>query len=230
MQAFGFLLAGYETTASSLAFTIYNLSCHPDKTAKLMQVGQECLPCPANKSNCPFTAQLSLLQKSHTQTKLLDTWEYRLADAWESAQEIDAFGRDKVPGNRDLEQLPYVQAVFKESLRLFPPGHISIREAVEDLNLNGCLIEKGTWLHVRLFLGSTIEHLLRFIFCCCCVAGDGFNDWGSHLVCDSLFLSQRLHSISMSGCSRAAFALWPCMCWAGVTVRHPPRPRRVGEP
>lgn len=53
-----------------------------------------------------------------------------------------------MPQNSDLEQLPYVQAVFKEALRLFPPGHISIREAVEDLNLNGHHIEKGTWLHV----------------------------------------------------------------------------------
>ncbi|KAK9901608.1 hypothetical protein WJX75_004612 [Coccomyxa subellipsoidea] len=100
-QAFGFLLAGYETTASALAFTIYNLSANPDKAARLMQ-------------------------------------------------EVDAFGRDRVPQNSDLEQLPYVQAVFKEALRLFPPGHISIREAVEDLNLNGHHIEKGTWLHVSL--------------------------------------------------------------------------------
>lgn len=63
-------------------------------------------------------------------------------------QEVDAFGRDRVPQNSDLEGLPYVQAVFKEALRLFPPGHISIREAVEDLNLNGFLVEKGSWVHV----------------------------------------------------------------------------------
>jgi cytochrome P450 len=37
LQAFGFLLAGYETTASALAFTIYNLSANPDKAARLMQ-------------------------------------------------------------------------------------------------------------------------------------------------------------------------------------------------
>lgn len=29
---------GYETTASALSFTIYNLAAHPDKAAKLMQV------------------------------------------------------------------------------------------------------------------------------------------------------------------------------------------------
>ena len=32
---------GYETTASALGFTIYNLAANPDKAAKLMKV-----PCP----------------------------------------------------------------------------------------------------------------------------------------------------------------------------------------
>lgn len=63
-------------------------------------------------------------------------------------QEVDAFGRDRLPQNSDLEKLPYVQAAFKEALRLFPPGHISIRVAVEDLNLNGLSVKKGTWVHV----------------------------------------------------------------------------------
>ena len=39
---------------------------------------------------------------------------------------------------------------MQEALRLFPPGHIAIREAVEDLDLDGHFVPKGTWLHVRL--------------------------------------------------------------------------------
>ena len=38
---------------------------------------------------------------------------------------------------------------LQEALRLFPPGHISIREAVEDLDLDGHFVPKGTWMHVR---------------------------------------------------------------------------------
>ena len=38
LQTFSFLLGGYETTASSLGFTIYNLSANPDKAAKLTEV------------------------------------------------------------------------------------------------------------------------------------------------------------------------------------------------
>ena len=34
---------------------------------------------------------------------------------------------------------------LQEALRLFPPGHISIREAVEDLDLDGHFVPKGTW-------------------------------------------------------------------------------------
>ena len=39
---------------------------------------------------------------------------------------------------------------MQEALRLFPPGHIAIREAVEDLDLDGHYVPKGTWIHVRL--------------------------------------------------------------------------------
>lgn len=37
-QAFTFLLAGYETTATALGFTLYCLGANPDKAAKLTQV------------------------------------------------------------------------------------------------------------------------------------------------------------------------------------------------
>lgn len=80
------ILAGYETTANTLAFAIYNLARQPDKAAKL-------------------------------------------------CAEIDAH-----PGNPDyqsLEKLTYTDAVLRESLRLFPPGAIGLREASKDQIIGG---------------------------------------------------------------------------------------------
>ena len=49
-----------------------------------------------------------------------------------------------------------LQACFKEALRMFPPGHISVREAVEDLVLGAVRVPKGTWIHVRKSAGQTL--------------------------------------------------------------------------
>lgn len=39
--------------------------------------------------------------------------------------------------------LPYTEAVIKESLRLFPPSHGIIRDAIEEDNINGLKVKKG---------------------------------------------------------------------------------------
>ena len=64
-------------------------------------------------------------------------------------QELDTFGRDREIRVADLPGLPYLDAVFKESLRLLPPGHITARQATEDLMLGNTFIPKSTWIHVR---------------------------------------------------------------------------------
>ena len=53
------------------------------------------------------------------------------------AAEIDAFGRERKPTIADLDQLPYLDAVLKESMRLFPPGHTTGRVAERDMDLGG---------------------------------------------------------------------------------------------
>ncbi|BDA42788.1 Cytochrome P450 3A24 [Coccomyxa sp. Obi] len=102
-QAFTFLLAGYETTASALAFTIYTLAKHPDKTEKLVK-------------------------------------------------EVDSIGRQASIGPAELAEMPYLDACLKESMRLYPPGHITPREPLtEDFTVKGYTIPKGTWIHMPIF-------------------------------------------------------------------------------
>jgi cytochrome P450 len=64
-------------------------------------------------------------------------------------QEVDALGKDYVPSVSELLNMPYVDGVFKESLRLFPPGVLTAREIDQDCDLLGHRIEKGTGVHVR---------------------------------------------------------------------------------
>ena len=52
--------------------------------------------------------------------------------------EVDALGDHWVPSFGDLEEkLPYMDACLKESLRLYPPGHVHIRESESDTILEG---------------------------------------------------------------------------------------------
>ncbi len=61
---------------------------------------------------------------------------------------------DEVLGDReivagDFDRLPYLRAVLKEVLRLDPPAPILLpKEAIEDRVVGGCLIPKGTLVHV----------------------------------------------------------------------------------
>uniref|UniRef100_A0A914XA88 Cytochrome P450 n=1 Tax=Plectus sambesii TaxID=2011161 RepID=A0A914XA88_9BILA len=73
-NCYAFLLAGYETTSTALAFTAWLLAKNPDAQDKLQS---------------------------------------------EVDQHINEFG-DKIPYD-SLMKLPYLDAVFKESLRLYPP-------------------------------------------------------------------------------------------------------------
>lgn len=55
----------------------------------------------------------------------------------------DALG-DRRPGFADLDRLPVVGCVVKESLRLFPPAWIMERQAIEEDVVAGCRIPSGS--------------------------------------------------------------------------------------
>ena len=57
--------------------------------------------------------------------------------------EVRAVLGDRAPTAEDLERLRYTTQVIDESLRLYPPGHILVRSAVEDSRLLGHPVPKG---------------------------------------------------------------------------------------
>src|SRR5262249_24666280 len=56
--------------------------------------------------------------------------------------EVHALGR--VPGYGDLPALAYCLRDFKESMRLYPPVYIFGRQAMQEVDIGGYLLPKGT--------------------------------------------------------------------------------------
>ncbi|XVF32143.1 hypothetical protein REPUB_Repub17cG0056600 [Reevesia pubescens] len=68
-------------------------------------------------------------------------------------EELDLHvGRERWVEESDIKNLKYLQAIVKETLRLYPPGPITgIREATEDCCIAGYHVPKGTRLIVNLW-------------------------------------------------------------------------------
>ncbi|KAK4771013.1 hypothetical protein SAY87_031545 [Trapa incisa] len=67
-------------------------------------------------------------------------------------QELDAqVGKDRRIRESDLKNLPYLNAIIKEALRLYPAAPLSVvHEATEDCTVSGYLVQKGTQLLLNL--------------------------------------------------------------------------------
>lgn len=68
-------------------------------------------------------------------------------------QELDAqIGMDRRIRESDLKNLPYLHAIIKETLRLYPAGPLAIpHQAAEDCTVSGYFIPKGTRLLLNLY-------------------------------------------------------------------------------
>ncbi|KAJ4447850.1 hypothetical protein ANN_09858, partial [Periplaneta americana] len=72
-------------------------------------------------------------------------------------QQLDAVvGRDRLPNLDDRAKLPYIDAVLREAMRLRPVLPLSVgRKALEDTELGGYSIPKGTALLVNVWASQT---------------------------------------------------------------------------
>ncbi|XP_008944145.1 PREDICTED: thromboxane-A synthase, partial [Merops nubicus] len=94
-QAFLFLIAGYETTTSTLSFATYLLATNPECQEKVLQ-------------------------------------------------EVDEFsGKHMVPDYQNVQELPYLDMVIAETLRMYPPAFRFTREAAKDCVVLGQRIPAG---------------------------------------------------------------------------------------
>jgi cytochrome P450 len=93
-EAITMLLAGHETTALVLTYTVYLLARHPAQAAAL-------------------------------------------------AREIDDVLGDRAATPAELANLPYLDAVIRESLRIYPPVYAFGREVVEPFELGGYTMPVG---------------------------------------------------------------------------------------
>ena len=54
-------------------------------------------------------------------------------------------------GGLHARSLPYLDAVLKEALRLYPPAPTIIRQATRPMDLGGHRVEPGQWLAVAAY-------------------------------------------------------------------------------
>lgn len=91
-------------------------------------------------------------------TAMTITWALSLLlnhpEAIRAAQQEldDQIGKHRWVEESDLKHLIYLQAIVKETLRLYPPAPLTgIREAMEDCELAGYHVPKGTRLLVNIW-------------------------------------------------------------------------------
>jgi cytochrome P450 len=91
---------------------------------------------------------LTLFGAGHETTATALTWAwYLLCQHPESYQkvheEVDSVLQGRTPTYADLTHLPYCLQVFKESMRLYPPGYVFSRRALHDVEIDGYQVPKG---------------------------------------------------------------------------------------
>ncbi|KAI5671510.1 hypothetical protein M9H77_11874 [Catharanthus roseus] len=77
-----------------------------------------------------------------------------------AAQEIDSvIGKNKLVEESDISNLPYLQAIVKETLRLHPAGPLILRESTEDCTIGDYNIPAKTRLFVNVWaIGRDPNH------------------------------------------------------------------------
>jgi len=100
---------------------------------------------------------LTMLIAGHDTSTALLSWALYLLgrhpDAMAKATaEAEAVLGEATPTPDQLRRLPYLDAVVKETLRLYPPIHVGNRMAGRDMQIDGCPIHKGERVMLSIYL------------------------------------------------------------------------------
>jgi cytochrome P450 len=100
---------------------------------------------------------LTLLIAGHDTSTAHLAWTLYLLAAHPASQqlaqaEVDAVCGGCPPSSAALGQLTYLEQVIDESLRLYPPIHVSNRSVAEDLEFGGCRVPAGERLMFSIYL------------------------------------------------------------------------------
>jgi cytochrome P450 len=95
---------------------------------------------------------MTLFLAGHETTALSLSWSwYLLATHPEAEQKFHAELREvlggRAPNVSDLPKLKYTETIAKEAMRLYPPAYAVGREAIEDTEIGGYRVPKGTQLY-----------------------------------------------------------------------------------
>jgi cytochrome P450 len=94
---------------------------------------------------------MTLFLAGHETTALALSWSwYLLAQNPDKEQkfhaELDAVLQGRLPTVDDLPKLEYTEMIAKETMRLYPPAYAVGREALEDVEMGGFRVPKGSQL------------------------------------------------------------------------------------
>ena len=91
---------------------------------------------------------IHIIQARHETTANALTWAFYLLAQHPDARarlegEVDAALGGRTPTLADLGALPFTLAVFKETMRLYPPAYMVARRALRDVSLHGHPVAKN---------------------------------------------------------------------------------------
>jgi cytochrome P450 len=99
----------------------------------------------------------SIFLAGHETTAITLAWAFYLLNQHPAAEarvheEVDRVFGDRPAAYGDLDKLVYCRAVIDETLRLFPPVHVFSRQAIEDDEVCGHKVPKGSFVTVASWL------------------------------------------------------------------------------